>query len=234
MPARGDCEYGERVCDCPNDTQQWSCWNPADCPDSAPAELAACDTVGMECGYGGGLDCECTAIGWDCGRQVCPETQPTAGGECSGGDGTCAYADNTCDCGNDDTWLCWSPADCPSSQPAPESECTLVGISCEYANGACECDQNGWDCEGQYCPEAAPTAGENCEGGAGRCSYGTDASASECDCERGNWVCWSPGDCPASEPAAGGDCSVAGMICAYDATECECDDMDGWECDEGP
>jgi hypothetical protein len=60
-PARGDCSYGDRICDCLRESMTWACWNPADCPNPAPAERAACDPVGMECSYGGGDSCDCTA-----------------------------------------------------------------------------------------------------------------------------------------------------------------------------
>ncbi|HEX6239679.1 MAG TPA: hypothetical protein VFZ61_02250 [Polyangiales bacterium] len=227
-PARGDCDYGTRMCDCLNSSSTWSCFDPADCPASAPAEQAACDTVGMECEYDQGLDCECTSAGWDCGRQVCPAAQPTTGSACDGGDGSCAYGATTCDCTNQDTWLCWSAMDCPAAQPAPMAACSLMGISCDYANGPCRCGMSGWSCQGQFCPDAEPMAGAACQGGNGVCAYG---AAKTCDCDQSLWVCWNPADCPAAAPAQAAACTLKGMICAFPTASCECDGPTGWDCD---
>jgi hypothetical protein len=69
-PARGDCEFGDNVCDCVNDSDIWVCWNPAtDCPTETPAYESTCPTVGIECEYGEGRDgndCDCTDDGWEC------------------------------------------------------------------------------------------------------------------------------------------------------------------------
>jgi hypothetical protein len=70
MPGRGDCEFGERICDCVNGTDTWACWHPDDCPANPPDEDSACPLVGMECPYdvGGNNDeCDCEDTGWDCG-----------------------------------------------------------------------------------------------------------------------------------------------------------------------
>jgi hypothetical protein len=190
----------------------------------------------MECDYGQGLDCECEATGWDCGRQVCPATQPAGGETCTGGDGACPYGGTTCDCTQDtDTWSCWNPSDCPTAQPADDSACPTAGMLCELPNGDCECEATGWQCSGQFCPEAAPAAGSACQGGSGVCTYG----AQTCDCDSSLWVCWNPADCPATQPAEGGGadggasaCTVIGMTCDYAGTECECED-DGWDCNTG-
>jgi hypothetical protein len=168
VSGRGDCTIGSTFCDCPSDTQQWICWNPADCPAQAPAERAACTLVGMACDIAGStpadedLECECTAQGWDCGRQVCPASEPASATACEGGDGVCSYGARTCDCGNRQ-WLCWNASDCPASPPADNSACPLERMLCEYPSGDCECTRRGWDCEGA--------------GGQGGRDAGSDASA---------------------------------------------------------
>ena len=148
-PGRGDCTIGATTCACPEETQTWACWDPADCPATLPDERAPCDLVAMECEYqnaqGNGDDCECTASGWDCGRQVCPATLPAAGGECEGGDGTCAFGSQVCDC-RQRMWLCWDPADCPAA-PAHQAACSLERMICEYTGGECECEDGAWSCD---------------------------------------------------------------------------------------
>ncbi len=115
QPARGDCMFGAKVCDCINDTSTWVCWDPAtDCPTMRPAEQAACPVVGIECELpeaaqvpGRNDDCECTAMGWDCGGQFCPPAEPASASACENGDGMCTYGSRVCDCNNDsDTWAC--------------------------------------------------------------------------------------------------------------------------------
>jgi hypothetical protein len=68
MSVFGECPYGDsKVCDCADETDMWSCWNPADCPTTPPENMSACDPVGMECEYDDTMmDCDCTAEGWDC------------------------------------------------------------------------------------------------------------------------------------------------------------------------
>lgn len=160
VSGRGDCMIGDTFCDCVSDTNQWLCWKPSDCPTSAPAEQSACGVVGMECeiaspdGGRGGLDCECTASGWDCGRQVCPASEPTAGA-CEGGDGTCGYANGrVCDC-RSRSWVCWNQSDCPAAAPSVGGVCPVQRMLCEYASGECECTAQGWECEGQSRPRDA-------------------------------------------------------------------------------
>jgi len=156
-PGRGDCMFGTRMCDCDNDTNVWACWDPADCPATQPAEQAACTVVGMACEYeeaaGSGQggndsnDCDCTATGWDCGGQVCPATEPTGGGACEGGDGTCSFGGGrVCDC-DSQMWACWAESDCPATPPALESACTVPGMTCPFTGGECECEDEGWDCD---------------------------------------------------------------------------------------
>jgi hypothetical protein len=71
----GDCTIGGATCDCPDETNQWVCWEPSDCPSSAPSEAAACKIVGSQCAYdvtadagraADELECECSATGWAC------------------------------------------------------------------------------------------------------------------------------------------------------------------------
>jgi hypothetical protein len=65
-PGRGDCEFGDNICDCLRESDTWVCWNPAtDCPATAPADESACTLVGVECEYDNG-DCECEDDGWSC------------------------------------------------------------------------------------------------------------------------------------------------------------------------
>ncbi|HEX6243982.1 MAG TPA: hypothetical protein VFZ61_23865 [Polyangiales bacterium] len=153
VSGRGDCTIGTTFCDCPSDTQTWICWKPSDCPAQAPAEGAACTLPGMQCDIPGatpaddGLECECTAQGWDCGRQACPASEPAAGGACEGGDGVCAFGARTCDC-RSRQWLCWNNSDCPATPPAADSACPLQRMLCDYPSGECECSSRGWECEG--------------------------------------------------------------------------------------
>lgn len=152
---RGDCMFGTKICDCPNDTSVWLCWDPAtDCPATQPAEQSACSVVGIDCefaqpqggGQGGGNDCECTDTGWDCGGQFCPPAEPAAATTCEGGDGVCAYDARVCDC-DQSIWACWNKSDCPATTPVEASACTLQGMICEYAGGDCECDDAAWECD---------------------------------------------------------------------------------------
>ena len=68
MTVFGECPYGsDKICDCADETNTWSCWNPADCPMMPPENMSACDPVGMECEYDETMmDCDCTTEGWDC------------------------------------------------------------------------------------------------------------------------------------------------------------------------
>jgi hypothetical protein len=147
-PARGTCMFGTRVCDCSAETNMWACWAPEECPTSLPAERSTCSVVGMSCGLMGGADCDCTAAGWDCGRQYCPPEEPAAGGECERAQGVCTYGERTCDC-EGTAWVCWTPAtDCPATPPLDDAACTINGAICEYEGGGCECDaESGWDCD---------------------------------------------------------------------------------------
>jgi hypothetical protein len=216
--------------------------NPADCPTQAPADNSAC-TAAMECTYGT-MACTCEAgrdagaSEWNCrrGGVVCPATEPATGSACTPSRGDCTFGAKTCDCLNDSsTWVCWDPAtDCPTTQPAEQSACPVVGIQCDLEGQGqgrrgndCECTENGWDCGGQFCPAAQPTAAAACEGGRGVCTYGADMV---CDCDSSIWVCWNPADCPVSPPASDSACTSNGMICEYDAGTCECEDA-GWQCD---
>jgi hypothetical protein len=78
---RGDCEFGDNICDCLNDTDTWVCWNPAtDCPATAPISESPCPMVGIECGYGqgqNGNECDCEEEGWQCDEEP--------GGDADGG-----------------------------------------------------------------------------------------------------------------------------------------------------
>jgi len=74
----GDCTIGGATCDCPDETNQWVCWEPSDCPSSAPSEAAACKIVGSQCAYdvttdagraADELECECSDAGWACERE---------------------------------------------------------------------------------------------------------------------------------------------------------------------
>ncbi|MET0285674.1 MAG: hypothetical protein ABW352_14440 [Polyangiales bacterium] len=143
---RGDCMYGVDVCDCNDD--KWACWNPASCPTAAPDEGGRCEVVGMQCSIeaqSDELDCDCTATGWDCGRQVCPAAEPTSGGSCVEGDGQCTFGARVCVC-EDDVWACWNPADCPATPPAENATCSPLGMSCPYGRGECSCGEEGWEC----------------------------------------------------------------------------------------
>jgi hypothetical protein len=144
--ARGTCMFGTRICDCIDDTSTWACWDPAECPAPAPAERAACSVVGMQCSYGRGADCACTAEGWNCGNQYCPPAEPALGSACESGDGVCPYGARTCDC-DSEIWACWSASDCPATPPADRSACPLDGVICPYMGGDCECNgTRGWSC----------------------------------------------------------------------------------------
>ena len=150
---RGECMFDATVCVCSEDSAIWSCWNPADCPTTAPAERAACQAVGMECPYqiaAEELDCECTTEGWDCGRQLCPSTMPALGEACEGGDGLCTFGAQTCDCRRR-AWTCWDPAACPAT-PAHEAACSVEGMLCAYGSGECECEDAAWSCDSALRP----------------------------------------------------------------------------------
>jgi hypothetical protein len=152
VSGRGDCTIGDTFCDCPSDTNQWICWKPSDCPTSAPAEGAACTQVGMACEIAAAdagaqeLDCECTAQGWDCGRQACPAAEPAVGAACEGGDGVCTFGARTCDCGSRQ-WVCWNASDCPAAPPAANAACPVQRMQCAYPGDECECTRTGWECE---------------------------------------------------------------------------------------
>lgn len=149
-PGRGECMFDSSVCVCPEESSAWSCWNPADCPPVAPAELAACDFVGMECPYEDTLeelDCECTNEGWDCGRQACPADVPAIGGPCEGGDGVCTFDAQTCDC-RKRAWVCWDPSTCPAT-PSHDAACSVEGMICAYSGGECECEDAAWSCDSE-------------------------------------------------------------------------------------
>lgn len=159
VSGRGDCTIGNATCDCSNDTNTWVCWEPSDCPSVAPAERSACSIVGIQCDIPepnaalaeDGLECECTAQGWDCGRQVCPAAEPTPGAAaCEGGDGVCTYGGRICDC-RSKAWICWNASDCPAAPPAAQSACPVERMICPYAsaNDECECTKRGWECESQ-------------------------------------------------------------------------------------
>lgn len=149
-PGRGECMFDAAVCLCPEDTSIWSCWNPADCPQVAPAEQASCDVVGMECPFEDAaeeLDCECTSEGWDCGRQACPAAMPAVGEACEGGDGVCMFGAQTCDCQRR-AWVCWDPSTCPAT-PSHDAACTVEGMLCAYSGGECECEDAAWSCDSE-------------------------------------------------------------------------------------
>lgn len=175
VSGRGDCMIGDTFCDCPSESSQWLCWKPSDCPTSAPAEQSACSVVGMECeiaaadGGRNGLDCECTATGWDCGRQLCPAAEPAVGGACEGGDGTCSFGGRVCDC-RSRQWVCWNQSDCPATTPTAGGACPVQRMLCDYATGECDCTAQGWQCEGQPRPArdgGAPDAATLPDAGAG-------------------------------------------------------------------
>jgi hypothetical protein len=157
VPGRGECTLGAATCDCLDDSSKWVCWEPSDCPSAAPAEAAACNLVGIACSYREGdagraeLDCSCTAAGWDCGRQICPPTEPSAGGACTSGDGTCSIGGRVCDC-RSRAWVCWNASDCPATQPTNATACAVERMVCEYPQGDCECGRAGFECEGQRTP----------------------------------------------------------------------------------
>jgi len=145
---RGTCEYAGRECDCPAELSTWVCWDPAQCPTQQPAEQASCDTIGMGCSFGARSSCDCTAAGWDCGGQVCPQDKPTVGETCERAPGECSYEGLTCDCSGNTTWACWDPADCPTTPPASGASCANDGMRCAYGGGRCECDlSDGWSCD---------------------------------------------------------------------------------------
>ena len=187
-PSRGNCPFGDRVCDCSSETMSWACWASSDCPTTVPAEQSACSVVGMSCSPARGDNCTCTAQGWNCGNQVCPPEEPTSGGACQEGDGECSYGSRTCECEND-VWVCWDPAtDCPTAPPADQSTCSLVGVSCEYEGGSCSCRGSGWRCGRQVMndPEedagvpdgtAGASGGGPATGGAGASGPGAGAGA---------------------------------------------------------
>jgi hypothetical protein len=164
---RGECMIAGQICTCSEDTSAlpltaytWSCWNPANCPAAAPAEQEACDAVGMECPYESTLeelDCECTATGWDCGRQACPASVPAVGEACEGGDGVCTFGAQTCDCQRR-AWVCWDPATCPAA-PAHAAACTIEGMLCPYTGGECECEDAAWSCDSELRPGGDTDAG---------------------------------------------------------------------------
>ena len=160
MPARGDCMFGERVCDCITPANTWACWSPTtDCPTTVPAEQSMCPVVGISCELAMGAECECEATGWNCGNQFCPAAEPAPGGACEEGRGTCTFGARTCDC-VDDVWACWNPADCPATPPVERSMCTTIGMNCPYMGGSCACEMRGWNCSrGVMQPEPETDAG---------------------------------------------------------------------------
>lgn len=154
VSGRGDCTFGTRTCDCDGDLDTWVCWDPAtDCPATKPAEQAACPVIGIACDYpqaagqGGNDGCDCTDVGWDCGTQFCPPTEPAAAGACNGADGVCTYGSRICDC-DSSIWVCWNPTtDCSTTPPTEDSVCPLEGVICDYTGGDCECSNLTWECD---------------------------------------------------------------------------------------
>lgn len=180
-PARGNCPFGDRVCDCSSETMSWACWAPADCPTTVPAEQSECGTVGMSCAPARGDNCTCTAQGWNCGNQICPAQEPALGSACQEGDGDCSYGTRTCEC-DDDVWVCWDPAtDCPATPPADNSTCSIQGISCAYEGGRCSCGESGWRCGRRVMNDPEEDAGvpdgTAGTGGSGPVTGGAGASA---------------------------------------------------------
>jgi hypothetical protein len=147
VAARGNCMFGTRVCDCITPGNTWACWDPGQCPTAVPAEQSSCPVVGMSCDPMRGESCTCRDNGWDCGNQFCPAAEPTAGGQCEGGPGSCTYGARICDCAND-AWSCWNPADCPMpAPPADNAMCTSPGMACMYPGGTCTCgSMSTWRC----------------------------------------------------------------------------------------
>lgn len=146
VSSRGNCPYGDRVCDCYDETMSWVCWAASDCPTTVPAERSACSVVGMACSPSRGENCECTAEGWNCGNIVCPAAEPALGSACEEADGECTFGSRTCVC-EDDVWACWDPAtDCPATPPPDQSACSIVNASCAYEGGRCSCGESGWRC----------------------------------------------------------------------------------------
>lgn len=145
---RGTCEFAGRECDCADELGTWVCWDPALCPSEQPAEQAGCDSVGMSCSFGPGASCSCTAAGWDCGGQFCPQVAPTVGEACQRARGDCSYDALVCDCVSSETWACWNPADCPMSPPDEGASCSNDGMRCSFGRGRCECSASeGWGCD---------------------------------------------------------------------------------------
>jgi hypothetical protein len=145
-PSRGNCPFGDRVCDCVSDSMSWACWATSDCPTAVPAEQSACSVVGMSCSLSRNDTCRCTAEGWDCGNVVCPASEPASGSACEEGDGECTFGSRTCVC-EDDAWACWDPAtDCPATPPLDNSTCSILNASCAYEGGSCSCGESGWRC----------------------------------------------------------------------------------------
>lgn len=68
MPVFGECEYGERTCDCAETTSSWSCWLPTDCPETAPENASACEIEGIECEYED-AECDCENSAWECASE---------------------------------------------------------------------------------------------------------------------------------------------------------------------
>jgi hypothetical protein len=157
VPGRGECTIGPASCDCLDDTSKWICWEPSDCPSAVPAEASACTLVGIDCAYRTAdagrseVDCSCTSAGWDCGRQVCPAAEPSAGGACESGDGVCTFGGRVCDC-RSRAWVCWNAGDCPATQPPAATTCAVERMVCEYPQGDCDCTRGAFDCEGQRTP----------------------------------------------------------------------------------
>jgi hypothetical protein len=145
--ARGTCTFGMRTCDCVAGSNTWACWSASDCPASVPAERSSCPVVGMTCSPGGRGNCSCTAMGWSCGNQYCPPTEPAAGGMCENGAGRCSYGAGVCECASS-AWTCWDPATaCPATPPPDRASCSANGAICDYPGGNCTCNaMTGWRC----------------------------------------------------------------------------------------
>lgn len=178
VAGRGDCTIAGATCECLEQTNTWVCWEPSDCPSTPPAERSACSLVGIECEIAmsgparNELDCECTAQGWDCGRQVCPASEPAANGQCEGGDGVCTFGGRVCDC-RGPSWVCWNASDCPAAVPAAREACPVMRMTCDYAGDECECRGNGWSCESHE------RGGGRRDGGTPTDAGGSDAGATD-------------------------------------------------------
>lgn len=146
------------------------------------------------------------------------------------------------------------PVDCPASAPRRGTPC-LTNETCNYgdcdgmATETAQCVRGSWEVRitscnppPPVCPEAEPTAGTPCQGGAfGSCTYGGSCGENArvyYQCIAARWQrSGRPTSCPTARPRHGDECARCfgdlTAVCEYDpcgssmSTQATCDAKTG-------